>query len=380
MKLFTMSKRISRAVHVRVSCRSRQAFFEDEAMSIQSAKRSTGFTLVELLVVVGIIAVLIGLLLPVLSRAREAARITTCAANEHQIMLMFAMYAADQKGWLPPFCYGSNGHWNAATNTYIPVIETNVNDLYVGQDVSWRGWDQILSETVMHSGYMERDQAVKTGATPQWYNVFRCPDDDNPRVGTNGQQPDPHIFPRSYAVNQSKWAWGCTDSAAGAGSNGGIGSGYSAPWSPGCDPNQANPSTSFESHGARVVQKRLNEVPQWVWILGENWGTSGVYGYYNNANNSVNNGGYGIFTNTPTDNAVFGQVANACLDGSPARFHGFSAQWITSNNSGTNGGNYGYPDGHVQFVKWNDCQQYRSDTDYRNHIVMQDHWKWYTTR
>ena len=63
--------------------------------------KKRAFTLVELLVVVGIIAVLISLLLPALSRAREAAKATRCLSNIKQLSNALAMYVNENNGWLP---------------------------------------------------------------------------------------------------------------------------------------------------------------------------------------------------------------------------------------------------------------------------------------
>ncbi len=59
------------------------------------------FTLVELLVVIAIIAILAGLLLPVLGRARGAAQGTKCLGNQKQISLMLSLYADAWKEWTP---------------------------------------------------------------------------------------------------------------------------------------------------------------------------------------------------------------------------------------------------------------------------------------
>ena len=64
--------------------------------------RRSAFTLIELLVVIGIIAVLVGILLPVLGHARASSQSVTCLSNLRQVMTGFTLYANDNRQFLPP--------------------------------------------------------------------------------------------------------------------------------------------------------------------------------------------------------------------------------------------------------------------------------------
>ena len=70
------------------------------------SKKNHGFTLVELLVVIGIIALLISILLPVLGRARQNAESVQCLSNLRQIGQAAFMYAQFNKNWFPQPCPG----------------------------------------------------------------------------------------------------------------------------------------------------------------------------------------------------------------------------------------------------------------------------------
>ena len=70
-----------------------------------------GFTLVELLVVIGIIAVLIGILMPTLSHARSQARAVHCMANMRSIGQTMLVYANNNRGRLPMGVYLSGYQW-----------------------------------------------------------------------------------------------------------------------------------------------------------------------------------------------------------------------------------------------------------------------------
>jgi len=107
-------------------------------------RRVNGFTLVELLVVIGVIAVLIGILVPVLSRSRAAANRAMCLNNVKQLYNGILMYCNDNHGWFPTCAYWDNGvsyvtyaedwvHWQANRNLNDSAIAR-----YAGQNEQLR--------------------------------------------------------------------------------------------------------------------------------------------------------------------------------------------------------------------------------------------------
>lgn len=87
------------------------------------------FTLVELLVVIGIIAVLIAVLLPALQRAREAGRQIACASNLRQLGQALAMYAAENRN-SPPIAETSTADPNKTWICWPPTADINQSRLW----------------------------------------------------------------------------------------------------------------------------------------------------------------------------------------------------------------------------------------------------------
>lgn len=130
---------------------------------MHKANRVKGFTLVELLVVIGIIAVLIAILLPALNRARESGKRVQCLSNMRQLGLAMTMYQGENKGRFP-----HSG------------VERHAED--------WVYWEPGR----------DRNQGVLVKFLGGKFDerIYTCPSDnpENHLNGTNG-------FPFSYSVN-----------------------------------------------------------------------------------------------------------------------------------------------------------------------------------
>jgi prepilin-type N-terminal cleavage/methylation domain-containing protein len=120
--------------------------------SSSPARRRGGFTLVELLVVIGIIALLMGLLLPAVQMVRESANRISCANNLKQISLAMHHYHLD-KEHLPPRCVLGNGATWAVL--ILPYLE---------QDNLLKQWD-------LSRGYYDQNDVARL--TP--LSIYFCP-------------------------------------------------------------------------------------------------------------------------------------------------------------------------------------------------------------
>src|SRR5581483_6643784 len=136
--------------------------------------RRNGFTLVELLVVIGIIALLIGILLPALNRARAAAANVKCSSNVRQLVSATVMFAQEHHGHCPP-----------CSDTSLAALNDPLKQNFSYRDNG--GSDELNDWASAILRYMgDRTQTDFQKAPPDKSRVFQCPSDpdlDLPQPG-----------------------------------------------------------------------------------------------------------------------------------------------------------------------------------------------------
>lgn len=162
----------------------------DRNTSLSCRRASLGFTLVELLVVLAIIAVLVGLLLPAVQSVRESARSLQCKNNMRQIGIATHNYVSAH-GWVPPsFCTTKHqireglGHSWSAQARLLPMLEQENAAVRIELDKDWH------------------DQ-VESGVTYWQSPIYLCPAEPNQQIRYKNDRP--YVAPISYAFNAGTW-------------------------------------------------------------------------------------------------------------------------------------------------------------------------------
>ncbi|RLS57859.1 MAG: DUF1559 domain-containing protein [Planctomycetota bacterium] len=150
-------------------------------------KLSRGFTVVELLVVIAIVAILLGLILPAVQQAREAARRTQCRNNLKQITLALHNYEQSNHRFPMACAFSLDGSWSIH-GRLLPFLDQSNS---YGQIDLHREWDDPVN--------------LLTGIQKQFIPVYACPSDPHSDELYLDDPDEGPVKPVNYGFNYGTW-------------------------------------------------------------------------------------------------------------------------------------------------------------------------------